>query len=61
MAKYLQVHDDELVKLAWKNQRECCCSCGLVHISNYKVIDGELYAKFKVDKRATGQIRRHKK
>lgn len=59
--KYLQAIDGEWVRLAWKNQKECCCGCGLVHVVSYKVIDGELFAKFTVDKRATAAIRRHKK
>lgn len=38
----LQCDDDEWVTIAWKNQREQCCECGLTHTVDYRVEDGKL-------------------
>lgn len=34
-----------------------CCSCGLVHITEYKVIDGKLFWRAGVDQEATDAAR----
>jgi hypothetical protein len=38
----VQVDDGEWVTIAWTKQREKCCGCGLVHKTDYRVVDGKL-------------------
>ncbi len=63
MGKYYQVHDDEWIRMSFKKQKEQCCGCGLVHVSDYKIVmvgkTKHLYAKSKVDNRATAAVRRY--
>lgn len=59
--KYTTARENKFYPLDWNNQLEQCCGCGLVHVVNYKVVKGQLFAKFKVDKKATAAIRINKK
>jgi hypothetical protein len=38
----IQINDDEWVTIAWIGQHEQCCGCGLRHVVDYRVEDGEL-------------------
>lgn len=38
----IQIDDNEWVTIAWKGQREQCCSCGERHEVDYRVEDGKL-------------------
>lgn len=43
-----------------KGYRVKCCDCGLVHVFDFRLVEGK-YIEFRAfrDNRATGQIRRH--
>lgn len=41
----IQIHSNEWVTIAWTNQHEECCECGLNHIIDYRVVDGKLQFK----------------
>lgn len=47
--------EKEILKLA-------CCACGLTHFIKIEYVEGtnKIAVTFTVDKRATGQLRRHK-
>lgn len=34
-----------------------CCSCGLVHVTEHKVVDGKLFWRSRVDQKATDAAR----
>ncbi len=57
--KYHQVIDGEWLRPQMRGFREQCCSCGLVHIVDYRVIDGRV-VEFRAtqDARATAAVRR---
>lgn len=38
----LQVESNEWVTISWNGQHEECCDCQLVHIVDYRVVDGKL-------------------
>lgn len=40
--KEIHVEDGEWVTIAWKGQREKCCTCGVIHRVDYQVVDGKL-------------------
>jgi hypothetical protein len=40
-----QVDPNEWVTIEWTGQHEECCDCGLIHIVDYRVIDGKLQFK----------------
>lgn len=41
--------------------RTICCDCGLAHDDQYKIVDGELQWRTRVNKRATATARRASK
>ena len=59
--EYYQVTDGEWIVMPWRGYKEMCCHCSLVHKTDYKVIEGRLWAKSSVDHRATNGARRHSK
>lgn len=60
-SSYYEVTDGEWIAIPWKGYKEMCCSCGLVHRIDYRVVDGQLHAKSTADHRATNGARRHSK
>jgi len=59
---YYQVIDGEWVDVPWRGFKEQCCSCGLVHIVDYRTVDdNKLQFRATVDNRATAAVRRGKK
>lgn len=38
-----------------------CCDCSLVHNEQFKIVDGQIYAKLMRNERATAAARRKKK
>jgi len=38
-----------------------CCDCGLTHDDEYKIMDGKLIWRTRVNKRTTAAVRREKK
>lgn len=41
----LHIDEDEWTTIAWTNQHEECCECGLKHAISYRVVDGKLQFK----------------
>jgi hypothetical protein len=56
--KYHQVIDGEWVRPAARGFKEQCCGCGLVHRTDYRVVDGAVEFRATVDARATAAVRR---
>lgn len=61
MSKYYHITDNEEIEIDINDFKLQCCSCGLTHRIIFRKKGNQLFAKFSVDKKATGQIRRHKK
>lgn len=59
--KYQQVKDGEVIKPFLKNYKIMCCDCGLTHVLNFTINDGELSFTARRDYRATAAARRGKK
>lgn len=57
-AGYYHATDGEWVPVPWKGFKEQCCSCALVHKTDFRVVDGTLQFKATVDNRATSAARR---
>jgi hypothetical protein len=60
-SKYETLEDGMAIRMeAGDSVKLACCDCGLVHWMEAKVEDdGSVLVGFKVDNRATGQLRRH--
>ena len=58
--KYPYADEGEWVKPVMEGYKVKCCDCGLVHVFNFRIVDGEIEFQAFRDNRATGQIRRHK-
>jgi hypothetical protein len=56
--KYTQVIDGEWYEAAWVGQRDMCCHCGLVHLTDWKVEKGKLFFKARQSVRATKEARK---
>ena len=61
MPKYEEPVEGEWVQPEEIGYKMACCSCGLVHRMDFRVVDGR--AQFRVFRapRSTGQVRRHMK
>lgn len=55
---YYWVSDGEEIPVVWRNYREQCCDCGLVHRMSFRVVDGKLYIRTHRDRRATAAARK---
>lgn len=55
---YYHVTDGEWVPVPWKGFKEQCCSCALVHRTDFRVVDGVLQFRATVDNRSTAAARR---
>ena len=60
MAKYDNVKPYEWIRPVMEGYKMACCDCGLVHKIDFKIEDGRVWIKATRDRRATGQIRKHK-
>lgn len=58
MARYEQIHDGEWFTPKRKGFREQCCDCGLVHIVDYRIVNGQIQFRSRRDARATAAVRR---
>lgn len=59
---YLNVVAGEWVQVNWRDNRDQCCDCGLVHKVNYRLNEnGKLEVQVFREPRATGGARRHSK
>ncbi len=55
---YYHATDGEWVPVPWKGFKEQCCSCGLIHKTDFRVVGGTLQFRAVTDKRATAAVRR---
>lgn len=58
--EYYQVTEGEWIRVTKRGYRDQCCSCGLVHKLNFRIVDGEIEIQTFGDGRATGGARRRK-
>lgn len=56
--RYKQIFDGEWTEGSWTEQRDMCCHCGLVHITEYKVEKGKIWYRTRQSERATKQARK---
>jgi hypothetical protein len=56
--KYEQVFEGDWYNLDWGHNYEMCCDCSMVHETAYRVKDGKIQRKVKVDRPRTYQARR---
>lgn len=56
--KYNQIEDNEWVKPIRKGFKEACCDCGLVHRTEFRLVDGVILFRSVRDNRATAAVRR---
>lgn len=55
---YRQVIDGEWYEASWTGQRDMCCHCGLVHVTDFKVEKGKLLFRVRQNKKATKEARK---
>lgn len=58
MTKYHQLVDGEWFRPRMRGHRDQCCHCGLVHVLDYRVVDGKVEFRARQDARATAAVRR---
>jgi len=61
MSKYPQQYEGEWVAPVRRGFKLACCDCGLVHVMDFRVHEGQFQYRVYRDNRATGQIRRAKR
>lgn len=44
-----------------RGHREQCCDCGLVHVVDFRIIEGQVEVRYTRNKRATAAARRARK
>ena len=59
--KYKQVKAGEWIQPVDYGYKMACCDCGLVHVLNFRIHEGEIQFQAFRDKAATSQIRRYMK
>jgi hypothetical protein len=59
--KYIQVEDGEWIEPAMRGYRDQCCGCGLVHVTDFRVVEGRVQYRAWQDGRATAAVRRSRK
>lgn len=61
MAEKYGTDCEEWFSPKYRGFRQQCCSCGLVHVIDFRIKDGEIEIRFKRHERATAAVRRTKK
>lgn len=61
MTDYIEMEPGQWVRVYKTNFLDACCDCGLVHRSQYRVVDGKIYMRCWRDERATAACRRRRK
>jgi hypothetical protein len=56
--RYRQRYDGEWFPVRRRGWRMACCDCGLCHVVNFRVRNGELQMQVFTDRRATARRRR---
>ena len=57
--RYVQVVEEECVKVDGNRIDLACCDCGLVHEFDFEIVKGKIQFKILRNDRSTSQIRRH--
>ena len=60
VAGYRQQYDGEWFAPKRTGWRMRCCGCGLVHIVNFRVVQGQVQMQTRQDRRATAAFRRRR-
>lgn len=60
-AQYHQLADGEWFRPVRRQFREQCCDCGLVHVVDFRMVDGTIEFRARRDGRATAAVRRRGK
>lgn len=58
MSKYHQIVEGEWVPVPKRGHHNMCCDCAMVHVLDYRVVDGQIEVRFRVNRRATAAARR---
>lgn len=56
--RYKVLQDGEWLRPVHKGFRDACCDCGLVHLVEFRIVDGAIEFRATVDKRATAAMRK---
>lgn len=59
--RYQQAYDGDWIQPVPEGYKMACCSCGLVHVVDFRVVKGRVQFRPRVDRRATAMKRRHKR
>ena len=59
MAPYYKPQEAEWIEPIETGYKMACCDCGLVHLVNFRIVDGKVQFQVFRDNRSTGQTRRH--
>ncbi len=59
-SSYHHLQDGEWFRPTMKNFRDQCCDCGLVHKTDFRIVDGHVEFRVFRDGPATGGARKHK-
>lgn len=56
--RYHQLQDGEWMRPTRKGFRDACCGCGMVHLMEFRIVDGTIEFRATVDKRASAAMRK---
>jgi len=60
-SEYFEIEDGEWVAVPARGHKNACCDCDLVHLIDYRIVDGQLEIRVKRDMRSTAALRRHRR
>jgi hypothetical protein len=55
---YLQITEGDWIQPVKKGFKHQCCDCAMVHTTDYRIVEGSVQFRVKVDRRATAAARR---
>jgi hypothetical protein len=58
---YQQIVEGEWIRPAMRGFVHQCCGCALTHITDYRVVEGRIELRLKIDGRRTAASRRAKR
>jgi len=58
---YYHVTDGEWIQVPMRGGKDQCCDCGLVHVVNYRIVEGKIQVQVFRDPKSTGGARSRKK
>lgn len=56
--RYHQITEGEWIEPAMRGFKHQCCGCALIHITDYRIVDGKVQFRVRLDNRATAAARR---